>query len=116
MSKLTVIIPTYNEKDYIKDAIKSVEFADEIIIIDSYSTDGTKEIAIGLGCKVLERKFDTFSNQKNYAISYATGNWILFLDADERVTQKLKIEILKAIATTDFAGYKIKFPHYYYFQ
>lgn len=114
MSKLTVIIPTYNEKDYIKDAIKSVEFADEIIVIDSFSTDDTKQIALATGCKVIERKFDTFSNQKNHAISYATCDWILFLDADERVTQKLRIEIIKAITKSDFAGYKIKFPHYYF--
>jgi glycosyltransferase involved in cell wall biosynthesis len=114
MSKLTVIIPTYNEKDYIEDAIKSVEFADEIIVIDSFSTDDTKQIALAAGCKVIERKFDTFSNQKNHAISYASSDWILFLDADERVSQKLRIEIVKAITNSNFAGYKIKFPHYYF--
>ena len=64
MTTLSVIIPTYNEIDYIEDAIKSVDFADEIIVIDSFSTDGTKEKAIALGCKVLERKFDNFSKSK----------------------------------------------------
>lgn len=113
MSTLSVIIPTYNEIDYIEDAIKSVSFADEIIVIDSYSTDGTKEKAISLGCTVLERKFDNFSNQKNYAISSATSDWVLFLDGDERVTQKLRLEILSVIKSDKHSGYKISFPHFY---
>jgi glycosyltransferase involved in cell wall biosynthesis len=113
MSTLSVIIPTYNEIDYIEDAIKSVSFADEIIVIDSYSTDGTKEKAISLGCSVLERKFDNFSNQKNHAISSATSDWVLFLDGDERVTQKLRLEILSVIESEKHSGYKISFPHFY---
>ena len=113
MTQLSVIIPTYNEIDYIEYAIKSISFANEIIVIDSFSTDGTKEKAIALGCKVLDRKFDNFSSQKNYAISYATGDWILFIDADERVSQKLKIEILSEIDKNTHAGYKLSFPHFY---
>jgi len=113
MSTLSVIIPTYNETDYIEDAIKSVDFADEIIVIDSFSTDGTFEKAQALGCKVLQRKFDNFSSQKNHAIASATGDWVLFLDADERVTQKLKFEILSVIRNPKHSGYKICFPHFY---
>ena len=113
MPTLSVIIPTYNEIDYIDDALKSVEFASEIIVIDSFSEDGTKERALEYGCKVLERKFDNFSNQKNHAISYATGDWILFIDADERVSQKLKNEIVSAIEKNQHSGYKLSFPHFY---
>jgi glycosyltransferase involved in cell wall biosynthesis len=113
MTKLTAIIPTYNEIDYIEDAIKSIEFADEIIVIDSFSTDGTKEKAVELGCKVLDRKFDNFSNQKNHAISFATGDWILFLDADERISKKLQIEIQEAISSSKYNSYKLRFPHFY---
>lgn len=113
MNKLSVIIPTFNEESYIEDAIKSVSFADEIIIVDSYSTDNTKHIAISLGCKVIERKFDNFSAQKNFAISHATGNWILFIDADERVTEKLKYEMLEELKAPRHNGYKLKFPHFY---
>lgn len=113
MTKLTAIIPTYNEIDYIEDALKSIAFVDEIIIIDSFSTDGTKEKAVELGCKVLDRKFDNFSNQKNNAITFATGDWILFLDADERVSQKLQIEIQEAITSSKYSAYKLKFPHFY---
>lgn len=113
MPTLSVIIPTYNEIAYIEDAIKSVGFADEIIVIDSFSTDGTKEKAIALGCIVLERKFDNFSNQKNHVIPLVKGDWILFIDADERVTQKLKLEILEAIKSPIYSAYKIKLPHFY---
>ncbi|WP_418262313.1 glycosyltransferase family 2 protein [Flavobacterium faecale] len=113
MTTLSVIIPTYNEIDYIEDAIKSVDFADEIIVIDSFSTDGTHEKVLELGCQLVERKFDNFSSQKNHAISYATGDWVLFIDADERVTQKLKSEILKTIQNSKHGGYKISFPHFF---
>ena len=65
MLTLSVIIPTYNEALYLKDALYSVQFADEIIVIDSLSTDETVAIAEAHGCKVLSRKFDNFSNQKN---------------------------------------------------
>lgn len=113
MSTLSVIIPTYNEIDYIEDAVKSVDFADQIIVIDSFSTDGTKEKALALGCMVLERKFDNFSNQKNHAIAHASGDWVLFIDGDERVTQKLKLEILDVMQSGKHNGYKINFPHFY---
>jgi glycosyltransferase involved in cell wall biosynthesis len=113
MSTLSVIIPTFNEISYIEDAIKSVDFADEIIVIDSFSSDGTKEKAVALGCKIVERKFDNFSSQKNHAIAHATSDWVLFLDADERVTQKLKNEIVLVINNGKHSGYKIRFPHFY---
>ncbi|WP_417856353.1 glycosyltransferase family 2 protein [Xanthomarina gelatinilytica] len=113
MKKLSVIIPTFNEEAYLKNALRSVSFADEIIVIDSLSTDKTVEIAETFGCKVLHRKFDNFSNQKNHALQYATGKWVLFIDGDERITYKLKQEILQAIETGKHAGYKLNFPHFY---
>ena len=113
MNTISVIIPTYNEGNYIADAIKSVDFATEIIVIDSYSTDDTVKQALDLGCIVLERKFDNFSFQKNHAIAEAKGDWVLFIDADERVTTKLKFEILDVIKNGKHSGYKITFPHFY---
>jgi glycosyltransferase involved in cell wall biosynthesis len=113
MHMLSIIIPTYNEETYIEDALRSVSFADEIILIDSYSTDNTVAIAKPYTSKVLQRKFDNFSEQKNYALKYATGDWVLFLDADERVTHSLEDEIKKTIAHPKHDGYKINFPHFY---
>ena len=113
MQTITVIIPAYNEKDYIQDCLQSVSFANQIILIDSFSTDNTIEIAKKFNCEILQRKFDNFSNQKNEAIKYATSDWILFIDADERVTQKLKFEISETINNPKHDAYKIKFPHFY---
>jgi glycosyltransferase involved in cell wall biosynthesis len=113
MATLSVIIPTFNELLFIEDAIQSVRFANEIIVIDSMSSDGTQEKALAMGCTVLERKFDNYSNQKNHAIAHAKGDWILFLDADERVTQKLKIEIKEALNQNTYSAFKIRFPHFY---
>jgi len=113
MPTLSVIIPTYNEADYLEDALFSVNFADEVIVIDSCSTDHTKAIAMAANCIVLERTFDNFSAQKNAAIAKATGDWILFMDADERVSKKLKHEILTELAAPKHNAYLLKFPHFY---
>lgn len=113
MTKLTVIIPTYNEALYLKDALYSVQFADEIIVVDSLSSDDTVAIAEAHGCKVLTRAFDNFSNQKNHAMEQASGDWILFIDADERIPYLLKQEILEAMSLGKHAGYKLNFPHFY---
>ena len=95
--KITAIIPTYNEENNIADAIKSVEWADEILVIDSYSTDQTVRLARQMGAKVIQRKFDNFSAQKNYAIDKASHEWIFLLDADERVTPRLRNEIMTVL-------------------
>ncbi|WP_428228883.1 glycosyltransferase family 2 protein [Flavobacterium sp.] len=111
--KLSVIILTYNEEFYIADAIRSVEFADEIIVLDSHSTDATAEIVSNLGATLIFRKFDNYSNQRNYAIESATGEWVLFLDADERVSDKLKHEILDCINLNNCDAFRIWFPHFF---
>ena len=95
--QITAIIPTLNEEGNIKGAIESVRFADEIIVIDSFSTDGTVALVNEAKVKLIQRKFDDFSSQKNYALALATHNWIYVLDADERVGQDLKNEILEAV-------------------
>lgn len=99
MFKITAIIPTFNEEVNIEAAIKSVLFADEIIIIDSFSTDNTIAIAEKYGVRIIQRKFDNFSNQKNYAIEAATHDWLVLLDADERIGTKLQEEILQTLST-----------------
>ncbi len=108
MEKISAIIPTYNEEIHIEDAIQSVSFADEIIIIDSYSTDKTLEIAKKYPTRILKREFDNFSNQKNYAIEQASHKWIVLLDSDERIEKKLQIEIIEAInSKSTFGAYWI---------
>ena len=113
MPLITVIIPAFNEALYIEDALKSVAFADELIVIDSYSTDDTVAISKQYADKVLQRKFDNFSNQKNYALEHANGDWVLFVDADERVTHSLESEIIQTLQQPKHHGYKLNFPHFY---
>ena len=113
MQTITVIIPTYNEANYIQDCLRSISFANQIIIIDSFSTDNTLELLKEFNCEIIQRKFDNFSNQKNEAIKFATSDWILFVDADERVTEKLKYEIKETLNNPVHYAYKIKFPHFY---
>ncbi|RKR08353.1 glycosyltransferase involved in cell wall biosynthesis [Flavobacterium sp. 90] len=111
--KLSVIILTYNEESYIGDAIRSVEFADEIIVLDSHSTDSTTKIVTDLGAKLIFRKFDNYCNQRNHAIESTTGEWVLFLDADERVSEELQKEILETINSNKSDAYRIWFPHFF---
>jgi glycosyltransferase involved in cell wall biosynthesis len=109
MTKITAIIPTLNEEIHIENAIKSVSFADEIIIIDSYSADNTVSLAEKYNVKIIMRKFDDFSTQKNFAIDKATHPWIYILDADERVTPEVEIEILDAVKNPkDCVGFYVR--------
>ncbi|RAR69988.1 glycosyltransferase family 2 protein [Flavobacterium aciduliphilum] len=113
MQTITVIIPTYNEENYIEDCLHAVSFAHQIIIIDSFSADNTLTLAKKFDCQIIQRAFDNFSNQKNEAIKQATGDWILFVDADERVTEKLKHEIFETLKNPKYDAYKLRFPHFY---
>ena len=97
MNKLTAIIPTKNEINNLEEVINSVRFADEIIVVDSLSTDGTYEKALTMGVKVIQREFDYYAAQKNWAIPQAKYEWILLVDADERVTPKLKNEVIEIL-------------------
>jgi glycosyltransferase involved in cell wall biosynthesis len=109
MKKLTAIIPTGNEEHNIVAAIKSVDFANEIMVVDSFSTDQTIALATPLATTILQRKYENSSSQKNWAIPQAKYEWILLLDADERVTHELKEEVQKTInSNTEFSGFWIK--------
>ncbi|RJQ27898.1 glycosyltransferase family 2 protein [Candidatus Parcubacteria bacterium] len=104
---ISVIILTKNEKERIHACIESVKWADEIIVIDSNSSDNTTELAIKNGAKVYTRTFDNYANQKNWAMGKASGEWVLYLDADERVLFGLKEEILSLINSTDCSAFAI---------
>jgi (heptosyl)LPS beta-1,4-glucosyltransferase len=95
MSKLTVLIPCKDEAQHIRDCIESVRpLADEILVADSGSTDGTLEIVNEVGgCRVIEREYVNSADFKNWAIPQARHDWVLVVDADERVTPELVTEI-----------------------
>lgn len=91
--KISAVIIAFNEEHHIADAIRSVEWADEVIVVDSESTDATREIASSLGAKVIVNAWPGFSAQKQFATDHAANDWILSLDADERVSDDLRKEI-----------------------
>mgnify|MGYP000378857292 CR=1 FL=1 len=107
--KLSVVIITYNEEKNIERCIKSViDIADEIVIVDSFSTDKTKEICLKYNVKFIEHKFDGHIEQKNFAITQAKYPYILSLDADEEISLELKEEIKKVKQNWRYDGYYIR--------
>ena len=102
---LSAVIITLNEEKNIEDCVRSVSFCDEVILIDSGSTDGTVPLAEKLGAKIWRRSFDHFAAQKNFGISKASGEWVLLVDADERVSDGLKGEIKDKIPRGLAEGY-----------
>jgi glycosyltransferase involved in cell wall biosynthesis len=106
---LSVAVITRNERSNIAACLESVAFADEWIVVDSGSTDGTVEVARSLGATVVQTDdWPGFGHQKNRALSHAKGEWVLSIDADERVTPELKESILAALSS-DKAGTAYEF-------
>src|SRR3954462_14511781 len=106
--KLTVTVITRDEAANIAAALQSVSWADEIIVVDSHSTDDTVSIARELSTRVEVREWPGYSAQKNYAASLASHDWILSLDADERVTPDLASDIRRTLAETpSHAAYRM---------
>lgn len=96
--KISALVITYNEIGYIENCIKSVEFADEIIVVDSYSTDGTYQYLLAHEkVKVIQHPFKNYTAQKAYALEKASNDWIIFVDADEVVTSPLQNEIIDTV-------------------
>jgi glycosyltransferase involved in cell wall biosynthesis len=106
--ELTVIIPCKDERENIRACVESaLQVADEVLVADSGSTDGTREIAHKLGCRIIERAYGTSGDFKNWAIPHAQHDWVLILDADERVTAALAAEIRGVLAAGECDGYWI---------
>ena len=105
--KISVYVITFNEADKIYDCLNSILWADEIIVADSNSTDGTIKIAEELGAKVVQIPFKGFGDLRNNAIKYCNNEWILSLDADERCTEKVRDEILSVIKNDSYDLYHI---------
>jgi glycosyltransferase involved in cell wall biosynthesis len=112
---LMAIILTYNEAHHIAASLDSVAFADRRLVFDSVSTDATPEIAREAGAEVVEHPFRDYAQQRNAALDYAAragAAWVLFVDADERVSHALAAEVREAIAfsgrsTPGYAGFRI---------
>jgi len=110
--KVAALILTYNEEINIKACINSLKFADKIYVVDSFSTDKTTAISEKLGATVLQRRFDTYADQRNFAFNQINSeyDWILMFDADEIITSDLKIEILNELkdCNKDITSFRLR--------
>lgn len=106
--KISAIVITKNEEKMIEDCLKSIKFCEEIIIVDNGSTDKTKEICQKYKCKIFPVNSNSFSEIRNLGAKYAGGEWLLYIDADERVSSELKKEVIKAINIDEYSGYELK--------
>jgi glycosyltransferase involved in cell wall biosynthesis len=100
MIKVSAYVLAKNEEKHIKECIESIKWADEIVIVDDFSTDTTVEIAKSLGCKVVQNRFEYFGKQRNFALQQCSYQWVVCLDADERITPELKAEIEQELQST----------------
>jgi len=124
-AKLSVYILAFNEEAKIEDCVKNVTWADEVVVIDSHSTDKTAQIAKELGAKVVQVDFEGFGKIRMSGIEHTTHDWILSIDADERCTENAKSEIIETINSlnakdayyipriNEFMGKKIRFCGWY---
>ena len=110
--KLTVIILTNNEDHNIADCIASVQWADEVVVFDSFSQDGTVEIARKSGATVLQHPFQNFAQQRNAALDAVDCDWVFFVDADERATPELAVEVRRVIQDESRSGWWVPRHNY----
>jgi glycosyltransferase involved in cell wall biosynthesis len=107
--RLAAIVITRNEEKNIERCLKSVAFCDEIIVVDSESQDKTRELAARFTTRVYERKWQGYSDQKNYALSLTECEWVLSIDADEEISDELKNDILSVVTREDpVSAYSIR--------
>ena len=106
---LTVIVPTYNEEDNIRECLQSVAWADDLFVVDSFSTDHTLEIAREFTRHIVQHEYVNSAMQKNWAIPQAQSDWVMVLDSDERVTPELQARIRDILANgTECDGFDIR--------
>ncbi|MFZ5916564.1 MAG: glycosyltransferase family 2 protein [Chloroflexota bacterium] len=105
MIRLAAVILTKNEERHIGDCIQSAAWADQVVVLDSYSTDRTIEIARQMGATVIQHPFHDYGQQRNVALDTVKAEWILFVDADERVTPELAAEIRQVLQRDDVDGW-----------
>jgi glycosyltransferase involved in cell wall biosynthesis len=106
---ISVLILARNEELNLPRCLKSVSWVDDIVVVDSFSTDGSKSVAEAAGARVLSRSFDTFSDQRNFGVLRGDlkNQWVLHLDADEEVSRELKTELIALAQTGEENAYRV---------
>lgn len=107
-----MVVLTKNEERNIAACLGSVQWADELIVLDSFSEDATVEIARIFGAKVYQRQFVNYPDQRNAALELAEGDWVLFIDADERATPELAAEVRRVIENEPPVGWWVPRKNY----
>ena len=114
MPKISAVIITYNEEGFIEKCLASLkDVADEIIVVDSFSTDATENICKKYDVRFIKHAFEGYRDQKNYALQFAQYKHILSLDADEALSDRLRESILETKEKWDYDGYRVKRRNYY---
>lgn len=108
---LTAIVLTYNEERHLPECLRSLAWADEVIVFDSHSADRTEAIARAAGARWLQRRFDHYAGQREAALAAATTEWVLFVDADERVPDALAQEVRSVLGRPE-AGWWVPRHNY----
>lgn len=112
MKNISVIIIAKNEEKNIRGCLESVRWADEIIVVDAFSSDATVEIAKEFTTNIHQKEWEGFANQKVYALDLANNEWVLSLDADEQISSQLKDEIL-ALSEEEYSAFEILRENYF---
>lgn len=106
---LSILVPTYNEEIQIRGCLETIKWADEIFVVDSFSTDGTLGICGEYTDRVVQHEYINSAAQKNWAIPQTTHKWVMVVDSDERVSEELKRSILRVLENPDGCdGYYVK--------
>ena len=113
MQKVTATIITKNEEDNIERCLESLDWVDEIVILDSGSTDKTLEISDRFDSIIIKTEWLGFGKTKKAAVDAASNNWIFSIDADEEVSEELKAKVVKILENPAYSGYKIKRHSYF---
>ena len=111
---LSVVIISKNEENFISEAIDSASFADEVLVVDSGSSDNTCNLALDRHAKVIYQKWLGYGPQKNFAIESAKNNWVFVLDADERITNDLQKEVKEVLLNPDAKAYYVARLNYFF--
>ncbi|SDL18371.1 glycosyltransferase family 2 protein [Halarsenatibacter silvermanii] len=112
---LGALVLTYNEEDMIESCLESIKWVDEIVIVDSFSDDSTISICRKYTDKIFQKEMNNFSSQRNFGINKITAEWILIVDADERIPKELKQEI-STVISSDPEKKVFKFPRKNFFM